>query len=143
MNLYEAAISEGARGITIGSQEIPIDDSIRTAHPKLAAYAGKPVVIGVRPESLPAANGNTAAPLIADIVLVEALGSELQVHFTIDAKRIQAEGPSEENELSTSGAGVARVGPRVPAKPGDKIRFDVDTSAIHFFDPDTDAAIWS
>jgi multiple sugar transport system ATP-binding protein len=143
MNLYEAAITEGVRGITIGSQEIPIDDSIRTAHPKLAAYAGKPVVIGVRPESLPAANGNAAAPLTAEVALVESLVSELQVHFTIDAKRIQAEGPSEENELTTSGAGVARVGPRVPAKPGDKIRFAVDTSAMHFFDPDTDAAIWS
>jgi multiple sugar transport system ATP-binding protein len=144
MNLYEAAITGGGDAVQVGSQHIPIDANIRSAHPGLAAFSGKPVIIGIRPESLPAANGGASAPLSADVTLVEALGSELQVHFTIDAKRVLAEGPSEEEEaMTSSGAGVARVGPHVPARAGDKMTFDVDTSAMYFFDPGSGAAIWN
>ncbi len=77
------------------------------------------------------------------VELIEALGSELQVHFTIDAKRVIAEGPSDADELTSSGAGVARVGPHVPAKPGQQLRFAVDVDALHFFDAETGKAIWS
>jgi len=143
MNLYEAALTEGCRSIRIGSQEVPLPDRVRTSRAGLAAYGGKPVVIGIRPESLPAANGGAEAAISADVELVEALGSELQVHFSIDAKRIVAEGPSDADALTSSGAGVARVGPHVPAKPGDKMRFAVDVDALHFFDPDSGFAIWN
>ncbi len=143
MNLYEASLTEGARTLRLGSQEIPLTDPIRVAHPGLGAYAGKPVVIGMRPEHLPAGDDHSEAPLVADVELVEALGSELQVHFSIDAKRVRGEGPSEEEELTTSGAGVARVGPHVPAKPGEKMRFALDTGGLQFFDPGSGDAIWN
>ena len=143
MNLYEAAITDGCAAVRIGTQELPLPDRARAAHPGLAAYAGKPVIVGIRPESLPAANGSAAGVMTAQVELVEALGSELQVHFSIDAKRVIAEGPSDADELTTSGAGVARVGPHVPAKLGDPIRFAVDIDAMHFFDPDSGGAIWN
>jgi multiple sugar transport system ATP-binding protein len=144
MNLYEATLTEGCRSVRLGSQELPLPDRVRTARPGLAAYGGKPVIIGIRPESLPAAtNGSAEAPMTARVELIEALGSELQVHFTIDAKRVVAEGPSDVDELTSSGAGVARVGPHVPAKPGEQLRFAVDVDALHYFDPETGKAIWS
>jgi multiple sugar transport system ATP-binding protein len=146
MNLYEASVGEGARSVRIGSQEVALPDSVTVAHSRLASFAGKPVIVGLRPEHLPAAASGAAGPeLTGDVDLVEALGSELVVHFTIDAKRVQAEGAhSADAEAATiSGEGVARVDPKTPVKAGDRITFAVDTAGMQFFDPDGGAAIWS
>jgi multiple sugar transport system ATP-binding protein len=140
MNLYEAALTDGCTDVQIGSQTIPLTDRVRTAHPGLAEFAGRPVVIGIRPEHLPAANG-PGPTLAADVELVEALGSELQVHFSLDAKRVQAEESDEADELTSSGAGVARVAPNVPARAGERMRFAVDLDGVHWFDPDSSSAI--
>jgi multiple sugar transport system ATP-binding protein len=148
MNLYEATLGENAASLKLGSQTIALSDTVRGSHPALASHAGRPLIVGIRPESLPAANGDSsAATMEADVKLVEALGSELQVHFSIDARRILPEESTadlapEESELSSSGAGVARVGPHVPAKPGERMRFAIDEAAIHFFDLETGLAIW-
>jgi multiple sugar transport system ATP-binding protein len=148
MNLFEATLGENAATLKLGSQEIALSDAVRQSHPALAAHAGKTIIVGIRPESLPAANGDAAAATMdADVHLVEALGSELQVHFSIDARRIIPEesaadlGP-EGSGLMDTGAGVARVGPHVPAKPGERIRFAIDEDAMHFFEPETGVAIW-
>src|SRR5579863_3489849 len=82
MNLYEATLTEGARSVRLGSQELALPQSVREARPRLASYANQKVVVGLRPEHLPAAvNGTpgngTAGPTLAGLVdLVEALGSE-------------------------------------------------------------------
>jgi multiple sugar transport system ATP-binding protein len=85
------------------------------------------------------------APLAADIDLFEALGSKLFVHFTIDAKRVLADGAqSGDAEAATiSGDGVARFGPKTPVKAGDRITFSIDTDGLQLFDPDSGAAISS
>ncbi len=79
-----------------------------------------------------------------DVDLVEALGSELLVHFRIDAKQVVAEGAGadEEAELASFDEGVARVDPRASVKPGERVRFAIDTARMQFFDLDTDLAIW-
>jgi multiple sugar transport system ATP-binding protein len=143
MNLYEAVLSEGCAAIQLGSQQIALSEQFRHKRPELAAFGGQPVVLGIRPENLPAANGAVGPQLTADVELVESLGSELQVHFSLDAKRVLAEGSSEPDELISRGAGVARVGPHVPAKNGDQIRLAVDVDALHFFDPAGGGAIRS
>jgi hypothetical protein len=56
---------------------------------------------------------------------------------------VRGEGASEEDELTTSGAGVARVGPHVPAKTGEKLTFALDTDGLQFFDPGSGNAIWN
>src|SRR5579875_2459816 len=61
MNLFEATLGENAESLRLGSQTIPLSPSVRTARPALAAYAGKPLIVGMRPESLPAANGDPSA----------------------------------------------------------------------------------
>jgi multiple sugar transport system ATP-binding protein len=146
MNLYEASVTEGVRSFRLGSQRIELPASVRAAHPGLAAYAGQKVVVGLRPEHLPAAvNGVTGPTLAGDVDLVEALGSELVVHFTIDARRVRAEGATtdEEDATAQSGEGVARVDPATKVKMGEKIRFAVNTAGMQFFDPDTEQAIWT
>jgi multiple sugar transport system ATP-binding protein len=143
MNLYEASITDGgALAVKLGSQTIQLPDRVLQKHPGVRAYAGKDIVIGIRPEHLPAANGNAETPLSGDIMLVEALGSELQLHFEIDAKRVLAEGPTDADELTTSGAGVARVGPHVPARVGEKLTFALEADGLQFFDAESGEAIW-
>jgi multiple sugar transport system ATP-binding protein len=145
MNLYEASITEDAGSVRIGSQELPLTVACRDAHPALASYAGKQVVVGMRPEHLPAANGAPGPTLTGDVDLVEALGSELVVHFTIDARRVRAEGTTtaEEDATAQSGEGVASVDPDTLVNVGQRITFAVKADGMQFFDPDTERAIWT
>jgi multiple sugar transport system ATP-binding protein len=146
MNLYEATVTDGADGIRLGSQEVPLPDVCREAHPGLLKFAGKNIVVGLRPEHLPAANAGTTGPTLQGTVdLIEALGSELMVHFTIDAHRVRAEGATDEDEDTTahSGEGVARVEPSTQVKVGEQITFAVNTAGMQFFDPGTEQAIWT
>ncbi len=143
MNLYEAVVGDGARSLRLGSQEIELRDRVAVAHPGLASYSGRKVVIGLRPEHLPAAGPDDVSLLEGDVDLVEALGSELLVHFSIDAQRVTTEGITEEEEqLTARGAGVARVDPRTPMKTGKRARFAVDVDEMLFFDAETEHAIW-
>jgi multiple sugar transport system ATP-binding protein len=143
-NLYDAALSEGARSLKLGSQDIPLPDAVRLKRPALASFANKEVVIGMRPEHLPAAKpGETGSTLVGDVDLIEALGSELVVHFTIDAHRVIAEGALEKDEAEAVGAGegVARVEAKNPVKVGDRMTFAIDIEDMQFFDPKTGLAI--
>jgi multiple sugar transport system ATP-binding protein len=146
MNLYEATMSDDARSVKVGSQVLPVPDDVHAARPGLARYGGKKVVLGVRPEHLPAAHdGATGPTLVGNVDLVEALGSELVVHFTIDAPRVQPEGATSDDEDATAraGEGVARVAPDTKVKVGERITFTVNTEGMQFFDIDTDKAIWT
>jgi multiple sugar transport system ATP-binding protein len=145
MNLYEATMSDDAHKVKVGSQTLPLPDDLFAAHPGLLRYGSKKVVLGVRPEHLPAAHDGVPGPtLVGNVDLVEALGSELVVHFTIDAPRVQPEGASTDDQDATAkaGEGVARVAPDTKVKVGERITFAVNTEGMQFFDMETDQAIW-
>ena len=146
MNLYEATMSEDARAVKLGSQTLPLPDDLFEARPGLTRYGSKKVVLGVRPEHLPAAHdGATGPTLVGNVDLIEALGSELVIHFTIDAPRVQPEGATTDDEDATAhaGEGVARVDPTTKVKVGERITFAVNTEGMQFFDLETDKAIWT
>src|SRR5208282_453238 len=68
MNLYDATLGADARSLKLGSQELPLSEAVRTKRPGLAAYAGKDVVVGMRPEHLPAAKpGDTGSTLVGTV----------------------------------------------------------------------------
>ena len=145
-NLYDA---DPDRGRTVDQARLPggaLPDAVRIKRPALASYAGKEVVVGMRPEHLPAATpGDTGPTLVGDVDLIEALGSELVVHFTIDAHRVIAEGALDKDEAEAvgTGEGVARVEAKTPVKVGDRMTFDIDIEDMQFFDPATGLAIRS
>jgi multiple sugar transport system ATP-binding protein len=144
MNLYDAVVGEGARFIKLGSQEIDLPEAVVLKRPALRSYAGKDVVVGLRPEHLPAESEDATGPkLVGNVDLVEALGSELVVHFTIDANRVLAEGAVDKDEAAAvkKGEGVARVAAKTAVKPGDKLTFAVSIEDMHFFDTKTGLAI--
>jgi multiple sugar transport system ATP-binding protein len=149
MNLFEGAVSADRSTLVIGSQSFLLSEEVYWAKPGLAAYAGSRVVVGIRPEDLPSADADarpdSGQVLKADVVLVEALGSELLVHFSIDAHRVRVEDAQDADldtgELVVHGEGVARVGPRTEVRSGDRTSLSVYPERMHFFDPTTQIAI--
>src|SRR5689334_20735407 len=92
MNMVEAVLEEegGKLAAKVGSQHVALGDETLAAHPELRGWAGKTVVLGIRPEDLEdAALASDATPhsrLKGKVKLREALGAEIMVHFTVDAK---------------------------------------------------------
>ena len=89
-----------------------------------------------------------AAVLKARVEEIEALGSELLVHFSIDATRVgvEASAVADEGELDVTsidivGEGVARVEPRANLHVGEDVQFRVFSERLHFFDPENQNAI--
>ena len=114
--------------------------------------------MGVRPEDMEDASLVSDAPperrITAVIELREALGSDVVVHFGLDAPPAITEDVRElavdvghealeKLEQSTDRTTVlARLNPRTMAQAGESIELVVDTHRLHFFDPDTGLAIY-
>jgi multiple sugar transport system ATP-binding protein len=157
MNLYEGHLLEGGEALKLGSQTLPLPPGVHQQRTGLRAYAGKGLLVGVRPEHVTDAaldnEDRGGAFLNAEIRLIEALGSELMVHFRFDAARVHTDdtaAASEDQELEASAAatevssyadGVARVDSRSQIQVGDTARFGVITDRLHFFDPVSREAI--
>jgi multiple sugar transport system ATP-binding protein len=151
MNLLEGGLSADLRSLSLGSQHIELPDDLHLLRPGLKRYGGRPIVVGIRPEDLPAASGETTGRILTgEVELVEALGSELLVHFRTDARAVRAEGPgaTADDEILRAGEPgsdadcVARVEPRLAVHAGERVRFSVTTDRLEFFDLSTGLAIW-
>jgi multiple sugar transport system ATP-binding protein len=142
MNLYRAAVTDGK--LRLGSQVLDFESASR---PGLAAYRDRELVVGIRPEHLRVASEGQVSSLLAEINLIESLGSDALVHFAIDAPRVHTEAPDDEADAVGKGTldvardGVARIEPRPGLAVRDTIRFSVDSSRLYFFDPETGKAI--
>jgi multiple sugar transport system ATP-binding protein len=153
MNLFEGRLGDEASTVTFGSQRVDLGPAVYATRPALRRFANRPVVLGIRPEDLPTADDDAGpssdlAVVEGEVRLVEALGSEFIVHFTIDARRVETEGIAEpdaaglaSSELAPGGEGVARVQPRAHLVVGARTRFLLDPVRLHFFDPATGEAI--
>jgi multiple sugar transport system ATP-binding protein len=158
MNLVEAdlASSDGGMVVELGSSRLPVPDDVLAERPALRAYAGRTVVIGIRPEDMEDASLVSDAPaerrIASTIELREALGSDVVVHFPIDAalaitediKELASdidEAVASPTEATTANI-VARLNPRTQAQPGERMELVVDTHRLHFFDPETGAGIY-
>jgi multiple sugar transport system ATP-binding protein len=148
MNLYEASLRiEGDTGLVgIGSQTVTLDPELLNTTPSLRQYAGKPVIVGIRPEDFEDVSLAAHAPedrrIRADVSLIEALGSEIMVHFTIDAKTVDSGDPdAPEEAVGDKANAVGRFNPRSQVRMGETIDIAVSTERLHFFDADTRLAI--
>jgi multiple sugar transport system ATP-binding protein len=119
----------------------------RLPRPGVAAYQGRKVIVGIRPEDLIVSPGRGWSPRTR---LVEVLGSEQHVYFWLDATpaaqataaAAAADDAAEAGFLAGSAPnGMARVDPHTPVKPGGRVTFTVDPARLYFFDPDTGQAI--
>jgi multiple sugar transport system ATP-binding protein len=151
MNLLEGVLSVDVDSIGLGSQLIVLPPSVIEEHPGLKRYAGQSLVVGIRPEDLPAATSERrGALLVGDVDLVEALGAEILVHFHLDAPVVQldeSERREDEDEVLSStmtpeSACVARIEPRHSVHAGDRFNFNVLPERLEFFDLESGLTIW-
>jgi multiple sugar transport system ATP-binding protein len=162
MNMVEATIERrnGSLVARIGSQALTLGDELVRSRPALGSYAGRTVVLGIRPEGLEDAALEPETPperrIQGVVVLREPLGSEIVAHFEVDAPPALTEDVRElardVGQESTVKAAVeqqaakttmvGRFGPRSRIRSGDVIDVAVDMSAVHVFDLDSGLGIY-
>ena len=145
MNLRMARLASGTDGwrLQLGSQMLELSETVLDTRPALRAYDGADVVVGIRPEAFEDASvaGPNGRPrLRAEVSLSEALGSDLLLHFGLDAPSVEAGDPDALEGIEDRMV-IARVHPRSTARPGSTVELNVDVDELHFFDPQTEAAI--
>lgn len=128
MNFIDATVVEkdGAVALSFGSNVVTLPDAKAAA---LKPYAGKVVVMGIRPEDVVEeheyAEGKALSEQIdATVTVYELLGSEAMIYGDVDGGQISAH---------ISASNPVRTGNRI------KVAFDVDK--LHVFDKDTELAI--
>jgi multiple sugar transport system ATP-binding protein len=160
MNFASTKIEESGGGyrLKLGDQQIELSDKALSERPKLKEYAGREVIVGIRPQDFEDAEIAKDAPqgsrLKAKMDLVEAIGTETLVHFTInapvamtedmkelaadagtDAKTFEARSKEGNNEF------VANIDPKSKIREGSEGELVIDTTRLHFFDPESSQGI--
>ena len=147
MNLRQGRLESdnGTWTVHLGHSRLPLAAGVLATRPALANYDGAEVVVGIRPEAMEDASfSGTGMPrFVVDTELIEALGSDLLVHFHLDAPTVDSGDPDLLDDLEDRTLMIARVDPRSPVRSGDRIELTVDTERLHFFDPATNLAIRS
>jgi multiple sugar transport system ATP-binding protein len=162
MNLVQGSLSssDGAMFVEFGGFRLRVDDQALKARPALVKFDGKSVVLGLRPEDMEDASlvsGASQDRLIsATVDLREALGSQIVIHFTLDAPIVLTEdtrelahdvGAEALEDLTAKAAEakttfVAQLDPRTRVREDDRVELLVDTARFHFFDPETGLGIY-
>ncbi len=162
MNMVEAQVSsnDGAMFAEFGGFRLRLDDELVAARPGLKPHVGKRLILGIRPEDMEDASLVPGTPedrrISSTVELREALGSEIVMHFTIQAPMVLTEDTKElavdvgADRLATLEQGakqerslfVAKLDPRTKVREGEKVDLVVDTARFHFFDPGSGLAIY-
>jgi multiple sugar transport system ATP-binding protein len=158
MNMVEATIerSNGGIAVALGTQKLELDAASAAGLSALQSYEGRAVIAGIRPEHLDDVSLAPDTPpgrrLRGTVELREALGSELMVHFTVHGTR-PAETEETQELASDAETGldgrhtedalfVGRFGARAHVSEREPVEVSVDTSAMHFFDPESGLGIY-
>ena len=146
INLVETSLAGDT--LELGGHRLPVPPGAN-----LDAYAGRTVILGIRPSDFEDADvwRDERLPVIevtADVV--EDLGSEAHVLFSVQAPPVLVEGVDEDPEagapiplVAAEGTSVftAAVDARTAARSGARVRLSVNPARFHFFDRDTGRAI--
>ena len=160
MNFVQGEIERSDRALSVvfGKERIALDEKERASHSQLEGHVGKRVVVGVRPEHLADAalvsGGRADRRLRGFVRLKEALGSEIIVHFQIEAAPAVSPELTELEEVRES-ALLEQLDQRHVRRTAFVGRFGVDTQvvedasaeiavapgALRFFSPETGQAL--
>ena len=141
MNLYQGRIERTATAarVIFGAYSFPLPAQW-TEGEESSGSDGQEVIVGIRPEWLvEQTRDNADCPSVrVRVELVEALGSELVAHTTIEAASAEIEA-SELAEASVGDASdgapcLARLSPRSQVAVGDMIDLAINTPSVHLFD---------
>jgi multiple sugar transport system ATP-binding protein len=140
--------------VHLGRSRLPLPAAVAHERPALLSFAGRQVAVGIRSEDMEDARlvrggGDAATRLRAKVSLIEALGSQIMVHFPLDAPRVVTEDTklldkdAHTAELPTHEETkfVASFAPRSRVRTGDEVEVVVDAERMHFFDPENGQTI--
>jgi multiple sugar transport system ATP-binding protein len=136
--------------------KLPVPDEVLSSRPGLENYFGSEVIVGIRPSDFEDAGVGDSkwARMSVTADVVEALGGEMHVIFTIDTPPVE-----QLTEAAVAGAALeededvaiplaqgktqwtARVSARSAARIGRSLELGVDTRNLQFFDKSTGLAI--
>jgi multiple sugar transport system ATP-binding protein len=140
MNLLRGRLSfeAGRVMLVLGGDRLELPDELLDARPILRRYVDEDVVVGIRPEALRLADDG----IELEVVVAEALGSDVLVHLRTDAPRVTvSEAFDGEDAGGLESRMTARLPPDVRVVPGDRLRVAVDLMRLHVFDPATGLAL--
>jgi multiple sugar transport system ATP-binding protein len=163
MNLVVARVErvDGDTWVAFGPHRLRLDEAALERDPALAAYDGREVILGIRPEDMEDAallretHDDRALSVVCDIR--EDMGSEVYVHFNVPADPVTTREVAEalvvddaEDEEARKaaererGAGIvfiARLERMTEARERQPLVLEVDVARLHFFDPTTGTAV--
>jgi multiple sugar transport system ATP-binding protein len=146
INLVEADLGDGS--LHFGGHAIPIP-------PDAEVGRDGRVIVGIRPSDLELVEfADASLPRVsARLEVVENLGAEIHAIFPVDAPRVDVEAAREAAGEEEAGDELlladerslftASVAARRPLRPGEEVEFALDTSRLHFFDPETGLSLRS
>ena len=130
MNLIDGEVIDNGSTVTLKLSDtvsipLPADKSKTILD---GGYAGKTVVVGIRPEDIKDDEEfiakHSATTFDAQIKVYELLGAEVNLHYDIADVTC-----------------TAKVNPRTTARPGDTVKLAMDVSRLHVFDKETEQII--
>ena len=100
----------------------------KTADGKLAAYVGKSLKVGIRPEDMKDdeefLEKHPSSHIDTEVEVSELMGAEIYLYLTYKGQNL-----------------MARVAPTSKSRRGDKVTMAMDTHKIHLFDPETELTL--
>jgi multiple sugar transport system ATP-binding protein len=159
MNLVRATLGrdDGEASVRFAEHSLTVPSAVVSARAGLERYAGREVVLGIRPEDLEDASVARPAPgantLSVEVDIREDMGSEVVLHFAVAGDPVETEEVLEAmeeedvadavHERSRRGVPfIARVERATAAREGKRLDLAVVTERLHFFDPETGLGIY-
>ena len=156
MNLVEAELTPDDGGLVarFGPHGLRVGDAIRSARPTLESFAGRGVIVGLRPEDVEDASlvsdVSASSTLAAVTDIREDMGAEVYVHLSLGVPPVRR--PDVDEAIAEEGADptvappiapafVGRLSRETTAREGEPITLAVKTDRLYFFDPATGDAI--
>ena len=113
--------------IDLDGTVIPLPQE-KTADGKLAAYVGKSLKVGIRPEDMKDdeefLEKHPSSHIDTEVEVSELMGAEIYLYLTYKGQNL-----------------MARVAPTSKSRRGDKVTMAMDTHKIHLFDPETELTL--
>jgi multiple sugar transport system ATP-binding protein len=145
--------SDGRLAARFGDDTLEVGEQVLARRPRLETFEGKRLILGVRPEDLEdEAFASAPSPghrISAQVDIREDMGSEVFIHFGVAGKAVRGadvraavgEDAAEVAEVKGN-VWVARVDRDTKVEEQGNVDLVVDTSRLHFFDPESGEAIY-
>ena len=161
MNFVSSKLVGNGDGLQIrfGDEALTIPPEVVSNRPSLKRYVDRDVIVGIRPQDFEDASVSPdpgTGRLRTTVDLVEQLGTQTLLHFTLDSPVVMTEDTMDlaadvgAEQVAKLEAGakegraefVAEVDPKSTVAGGERVELLMDTTQLHFFDPETSLGIY-